>query len=497
MRHVETSGVLDFKKFRKLSKRFNLIPVCCEVLADLETPVTAFLKTAARLAHSFLLESVEYGEKLGRYSFIGLEPKAIVVSRGGNLYLKEKGTSKHIGKASGLMDELKKRLCNYHIAFPNGLPGFSGGWVGYIGYENVKYFEDVRLRSKKRLALPDAVFFLIDRFIMFDHIKRTLKIVVLVDTKGNLKKNYNGGVRAIDKILNQLLKAIPHSKLHAEIKGSPKLTSNISRKDFEAKVRRIKSYIRAGDIVQAVPSQRFSICTVKNDFPIYRVLRSINPSPYMFYFAHGKLRLIGSSPELLVKKTGQKAEVRPIAGTRHRGLTEEEDQKLENELRRSKKEMAEHLMLVDLGRNDLGRVCDFKTVSVPEFARVERYSHVMHLVSDVVGKLKKGKDAFELLKATFPAGTVTGAPKIRAMEIIDELEPEERGPYAGSLGYFSFSGNMDMCITLRTIVINNGKVFVQAGAGIVNDSDPAFEYRETLQKAQALLEAVKKSVTTQ
>ncbi|MDD5084762.1 MAG: anthranilate synthase component I [Candidatus Omnitrophica bacterium] len=497
MRHVETSSVLDFKSFRKLSRKFNLIPICREILADLETPVTAFLKTGARLAHSFLLESVEYGEKLGRYSFIGLEPRIIVESREGKLYLKERGASKYIGKASALTDELKKRLHSYRIASPNGLPSFSGGWVGYIGYENVKYFEDVRLRSKKRLALPDAVFFLADRFIMFDHVKRTLKIVVLADTKGNLKKNYNDGIRAIDKILGQLLKSTPYSKLRAEIKGTPKLVSNISRESFEAKVRRIKSYIRAGDVVQAVPSQRFSIGTVKNDFPIYRVLRSINPSPYMFYFAHGKLRLVGSSPELLVKKTGQKAEVRPIAGTRHRGLTEEEDQRLENELRRSKKEMAEHLMLVDLGRNDLGRVCDFKSVSVPEFARVERYSHVMHLVSDVIGKLKKGKDAFDLLKAAFPAGTVTGAPKIRAMEIIDELEPEERGPYAGSLGYFSFSGDMDMCITIRTIVINDGKVFVQAGAGIVNDSDPAFEYKETLHKARALLEAVEKSAAIQ
>lgn len=392
------------------------------------------------------------------------------------------------------MDWIKKIMGRHRLANTTELPGFAGGFVGFLGYENIQFFEKVHQRAKSGLPLEDGVFFLIKNFLVFDHFRRSISLIMLCNVENKaesyLKKKYRESLKRLTLLKEKLRRVLPREKENIKIGANSKFVANITKNDFENKIGRIKEYIRSGDCIQVVFSQRFALGKVEDDFLIYRALRSINPSPYMFYFRYGALRLIGSSPELLVKKTGRIVEIRPIAGTRMRGKEEQDDIRLEESLKHSKKEMAEHLMLVDLGRNDLGRVCDFKTIRVNDFARVERYSHVMHLVSRVSGRLRAGKDAFDLLRASFPAGTVTGAPKIRAMEIVDELEPEKRGPYAGSLGYFSFNGDMDMCITIRTIVVTNGRAYVQAGAGVVYDSQPKREYQETINKAKALMQAV-------
>lgn len=484
--------MIRLEEFKRLSRKGNLVAVQESQPADLETPVSCFLKLAAGNKHAFLLESAEQGEKTGRYSIIGLDPAAVFTSSNGKILIEEKG--RRVSGPDGLpiTDVLRKCLENFKIANPESVPGFGGGFVGYLAYENVKDFETVRLKEKKGPDTPGAVFFLTQDFVVFDHFRKTISIISLADTKsGSLGSAYTA---AHKKIAAQIAKLraplrLSQKKLTRKPSAEP-LASNITPAQFYDKVKRVKAYVRAGDCIQVVLSQRFSFPDLKNDFQIYRALRSINPSPYMFYFKSGDFRLVGSSPEMLVRKTGSTAELRPIAGTRPRGKTSREDQKLEEGLKKSKKEMAEHLMLVDLGRNDLGRVCEFNTVKVRDFARVERYSHVMHLVSDVKGTLKKGKSAFDLLKAAFPAGTVTGAPKIRAMEIIDELEPEKRGPYAGCLGYISFSGDMDMCITIRTLVLDGKKIYLQAGAGIVKDSSPQKEFQETVNKARALMKAI-------
>lgn len=470
----------DLNEFKRISKRGNLAALRLDLGNDLDTPVSAFLKLCSKEPHAFLLESAEREERIGRYSIIGFSPEKILKGK----------------KIHDLLEKMRQTLKSRQLSNPEGLPNFAGGFVGFFGYESVCHFEQIKLRKKPGIRVPDVIFFLVKEFFLFDHFKKTLSVVVLVDLPRKDKRFIE---QAYEKTC-QRLKFLA-AKLRTEQKSAPfsihknnrktRLRSNVSRAEFIKKVEKVKDYIRAGDCIQVVLSQRFQLGEILNDFDIYRSLRSINPSPYMFYFRSGSLRLIGTSPELLVKKVGRVAEVRPIAGTRKRGQDRPEDEKLEENLKRSRKEAAEHLMLVDLGRNDLGRVCDFKSIRVDDFARVERYSHVMHLVSDVSGILRPQVDGFELLKATFPAGTVTGAPKIRAMEIIDELEPERRGPYAGCLGYFSFNQDMDMCITIRTIVVVSGKAFVQAGAGIVYDSRPDHEYEETLNKAKALVEAVK------
>ncbi|MBI3313862.1 MAG: anthranilate synthase component I [Candidatus Omnitrophica bacterium] len=482
---------LDFKNFSRLSKKGNLVAISESIPADLETPVSCFLKLAHKAPYAFLLESAEQEEKIGRFSFIGINPAAILISRGQKISSLERNRLRPVGFKGHIADLMAARLATYKLANPEALPGFCGGFVGYLGYENVQDFEQIRLSKKKGPKIPDAIFFLSYELVIFDHFRKELSITVLAETqgRGNLKTVYAKAVHQIAKtrqlIQNPLKLAPVRSKNKPVI-----LKSNMTPSGFSQKVNRIKNYIKAGDCIQVVLSQRFSTAPLKNDFQVYRALRSINPSPYMFYFRAKNFRLIGSSPELLVKKTGRTAEVRPIAGTRPRGKTPAEDQSLEDTLKKSPKEMAEHLMLVDLGRNDLGRVCEFDSIRVKNFAHVERYSHVMHLVSDVIGKLKPGKTSFDLLKATFPAGTVTGAPKIRAMQIIDELEPENRGPYAGCLGYFSFNHDMDMCITIRTLVTDGKKIYLQAGAGIVKDSHPVKEYQETVNKAKALLGAL-------
>ena len=485
----------SFHEFKKLARKGNLIALRMEVPSDLETPVSAFLKLAAKEPCAFLLESVEQEERIGRYSFLGFSPEAVLTARGSELFLTRRTRRVSLGKGGGILNLLRQMLSKYHLANPEGFPSFIGGFVGFLGYENVRHFEKVRLRDKNGLPPEDAVFFLVKEFLLFDHFKKTLSIISLCETKEKnesaLRRAYKQAIQKMQRIAAGLEQELPRQKREIPAAQTDSLIRpNFSKKEFEKRIRRIKEYIRAGDCIQVVFSQRFALGRVRDDFAIYRSLRSINPSPYMFYLRYGPLRLIGSSPELLVRKTGRMAEVRPIAGTRIRGRTSAEDLKLEENLRRSKKEMAEHLMLVDLGRNDLGRVCRFNSIRVNDFATVERYSHVMHLVSGITGHLKPGKDAFDVLKVTFPAGTVTGAPKIRAMEIIDELEPEKRGAYAGSLGYFSFTQDIDMCITIRTIVVTKGRAYVQAGAGVVYDSQPSKEYRETLNKACALIQAV-------
>ncbi|MBI3317135.1 MAG: anthranilate synthase component I family protein [Candidatus Omnitrophica bacterium] len=466
----------DYSIFKKLGRKGNLAAVMAQIPADLETPVSAFLKLASALPHAFLLESAEQQERIGRFSIIGLRPRKVITAD---------------FSSKDFLASLKTLLQGLQLANAEDVPGFSGGLVGFMSYERVREFETIHLKSKNGPRIPEGIFHLSQELVIFDHFQKSLFLVDIVDiSRGASRSVYRKALRRIRHrihALNQPLKIKP-KKSHPPRSVHPH--SNIQPSKFYEKVKKIKTYIRAGDCIQVVLSQRFALPLIQDDFQIYRALRSINPSPYMFYFRSGKIRLIGSSPEMLVKKTGRLAEVRPIAGTRPRGADEAEDICLEESLKKSPKEMAEHLMLVDLGRNDLGRVCEFSSVKVKDFARVERYSHVMHLVTDVIGKLKLHHDAFDLLKAAFPAGTVTGAPKIRAMQIIDELETQARGPYAGSLGYFGFNGDMDMCLTIRTLFTDGKKFYLQAGAGIVKDSDPKREFQETVNKAKALIKAI-------
>ncbi|MDP3920847.1 MAG: anthranilate synthase component I [Candidatus Omnitrophota bacterium] len=484
------------REFRKLLSKGNIIAITRTIPADLETPVSAFLKVSKKSPEAFLLESAEYADQIGRYSFIGVEPLSRVESYRGDVKLSSEGR-KQIFKNTKLLKVLKSCVKELRPANPQAVPGFCGGFVGYFSYENVVDFEDVSLKSTGGPDLPEAIFFLPRDLLVFDHFRKLLTIAVFVkvDLKRGMTTRYEEAVRRISRLIQSLGRPLEETRRGAKAVGTGRLKSNMTQGAFEKKVKRVKEYIRAGDCIQVVLSQRFEFSIPADDFKIYRSLRCINPSPYMFYFRSGKVRLIGSSPEVLVRKKGRNAEVRPIAGTRPRGMTGPEDARYEESLRKSPKELAEHLMLVDLGRNDLGRVCEFESVRVADYARVERFSHVMHLVSDVVGKLARGKDAFDLLESTFPAGTVTGAPKIRAMQIIDELEGEKRGPYAGSVGYFALNQDMDMCITIRTLVVNGNRGYLQAGAGIVKDSSPSREYQETVNKASAVLKAIRDQET--
>ncbi len=487
----------SFEEFVKLSKKGNLIPVSFEFPADLETPVSVFLKLGRGKRNAFLLESVELGERLGRYSFLGFDPDAVLKLDRGQYYLEKNGRVHQLRTRHTLLELIQEIMKSYRLVKDPGLPGFVGGFIGYIGYELVQQFEDVRLKIKPGLPVPDSVLFFARNLIVFDHLKHHAKVIHLAHVNGSPARVYRRAQAALAGIEKKLRRPIREGQgLPAQTmlaKQASKLKSNMTRAHFEEIVRRAKKHIRAGDIVQAVLSQRFDAGKIRDDFELYRNLRCLNPSPYMFYLKYNRMSLVGSSPELLSKKTGNVIEVKPIAGTRPRGENQKEDLTYESALKASIKEMAEHLMLVDLGRNDLGRVAEEQSVQVENFAHVERFSHVMHLVSDIKAKLKKGKTCFDVLSSTFPAGTVSGAPKIRAIQIIDDLEPTKRGPYAGSLGYFSLNGDMDMCITIRTIVVCNGRAYIQAGAGIVNDSVPAKEYEETVNKAKALLQTVEKS----
>lgn len=478
---------------KKLAANGNLVPIYKVISADLETPVSVYLKLRGT-GPSFLLESVEKGEQVGRYSFLGVDPTSVFTATNGELTLSEGGTTTefHSQNPDPLI-AMKQVLGRYHPVPNTYFRGFTGGLVGYLGYDAVRFFERVPLSAEEGLDLPDAVFLLMSRVVIFDHVKQQLMVVANAHIEGDVERAYGAATAAIDDIVKRLQSPLTEQQAPASgALSSEGWHANLSQEAFEERVNRAKEYIRAGDIFQVVLSQRLSRNCDLDPFSIYRHLRMLNPSPYMFFFQMpNDLNIIGSSPEMLVRLQGDDAEVRPIAGTRPRGATVEEDEALAEELSNDPKERAEHVMLVDLGRNDLGRVCRYGTVSVPELMKIERYSHVMHIVSSVKGSLQPEKDAFDLLRATFPAGTVSGAPKIRAMKIIAELEKERRGPYAGAIGYFDYSGGMDTCIAIRTLIMKNKRIHVQAGAGIVADSDPSREYQETLNKAQALAEAVR------
>lgn len=481
----------DKKEFMKLAKKGNLIPVWKEILTDFETPLSAYTKID-KGDYSFLLESVEGGERLARYSFLGSNPSMIFSSKNKKVELIEGGAKKTFTTEDPI-EELKKILSRYKFVKVTGLPRFSGGLVGFLGYDMVRFMEDIPDKNPDDLGVADSTFMLADTLLIFDHVDHKIKVVSNAYVKSSAEKAYDEALRKIDRIIGDL--KTPSSKANysgsiAKRKRKLKIESNFTKTGFEDIVRRAKVYIRKGDIIQMVPSQRFKIPVASHPFQVYRALRSINPSPYMYYLKLGGISLVGSSPEILVRCEEKVVEVRPIAGTRKRGASEEEDERLIKDLLSDPKERAEHIMLVDLGRNDIGRVCDYRTVKVSDLMTVEKYSHVMHIVTDVAGKLQKNKDTFDVIRATFPAGTVTGAPKVRAMEIIDELENTRRGTYAGGVGYFSFSGNLDFCITIRTILIKGPIAYIQAGAGIVADSVPGKEYQETVNKAKAMVKAI-------
>lgn len=460
---------------RQLNKYGNLIPVYREIRADLETPVSAYLKIA-RGNYSFLLESVEGGERLARYSFIGTEPSLILNTGGDN------STDPLL-----LIEAEFKRFQPVPIA---GLPRFHGGMVGYLSYEIAGYFERLPSPDYDPISLPESLLMLADTLLVFDHLTHKIKVVSHAHLDGDVAAEYHKATQKIDYLVERLSQPIPTEALSSTFSVESSISSNLSQAEYEAIVSRTKQYIYDGDIIQAVPSLRLSQRTDASPFAIYRALRSINPSPYMYYLHLGDFHIVGASPELLVRVEDGMVSNHPIAGTRPRSQDSDKDRALEEELKNDEKECAEHLMLVDLARNDVGRISEPGTVEVTQFMDIERYSHVMHLVSHVQGKLRNGLSQFDALRACFPAGTVSGAPKIRAMEIIAELEPDKRGPYAGAVGYFDFSGNLDTAIAIRTIIIKDGTAYVQAGAGIVADSVPEREYQECLNKAQALLTAI-------
>lgn len=479
--------------FKRLANQGNLIPISEEVHFDWETPISAFRKIDDG-KFSFLLESVEGGEKWGRYSFLGSFPSYLFRSKGEEFEILKKGEVFRKGKEKDPLRALEDFLGNFRPALDDSLPRFFGGAVGYVNYDLVRSFEKIPEWLSQDIALYDCYFLITDTLLVFDNVKQKVKVIcnVFLDGRQPLHEAYQEAQEKIGRIVCQLQTPPPPSHRKQSFTPSP-LASNLSREDFMKGVERAKEYIHAGDVIQVVLSQRFSTELHCEPFDIYRALRSINPSPYLFYLKMNDFILLGASPEVMVRLEGNQIELRPLAGTRPRGKTKEEDLEMEKDLLADEKERAEHIMLVDLGRNDVGRVAEIGSVEVTELMGVERYSHVMHIVSNIRGFLAPGKNAFDVFRAAFPAGTVSGSPKIRAMEIIEELEPVRRGPYAGSVGYFSFSKNMDTCITIRSILIKDGKAYIQAGAGIVADSEPEKEYEETLIKAQAIFRAIKQA----
>ncbi len=482
----------DLNEFKKKAEEGNLIPVCREILADLETPVSAFLKLKGKT--SFLLESLEGGEKWARYSFIGSNPSMIIEGKGKSVTIKRGNRKEKVRFVKDPLEVISAELKKYRPVIMPGLPRFFGGFVGYIGYDAVRHFEKLPDMKHTGLDLPDIFLMFTDTLVVFDNLAHKIRVISNAHIETSPEEAYEKAMAKIDAIVRKLKsKAVVPKRAPSEngtATGPSDFISNFSKDDFKKAVEKTKEYIHAGDIIQAVISQNFQRNTDILPINAYRALRVINPSPYMYYIETRNCTIAGSSPEILVRLEGDTIELRPIAGTRRRGYTNEEDLMMEEELKADPKEIAEHIMLVDLGRNDVGRVAVTGSIRVTELMTVERYSHVMHLVSNVLGSLESGYDAFDVLRASFPAGTVTGAPKIRAMEIIEELEPTKRGPYAGSVGYFDFSGNMDMCITIRTIIFKNKKAYIQAGAGIVADSDPEKEYKETVNKAKGMFRAI-------
>lgn len=481
-----------YEEFRALAKRGNLIPVYQELLMDLETPLS-FFKRLERDHYAFLLESVEGSERWARYSFLGTRPYRVFKARGSEVEITEAGKSRRFNSDAPLK-ALEELLKNCRPVTLPGVPPFFGGALGYVSYNAVEQFHHIHNKKKDSLDLPEIFFLFVQTLIAFDNLKHTIKVIdnVQLADGTDFHRAYDASVRRIHNVISSLQKK-PRGIEPRDVsqnRTNRKFRSNLSKAQFESAVVKGKEYIKAGDIIQVVLSQRLETETRTDPFEIYRALRFINPSPYMFYLELEDLRVIGSSPETMVRLTGDTIELRPIAGTRPRGVTAEEERSLEADLLADPKERAEHIMLVDLGRNDVGRVAQVGTVEVNELMAIERYSHVIHIVSNVRGKLAPGQTAFDLFVSAFPAGTVSGAPKIRAMQIISELEPQKRGLYAGAIGYFGYNGNLDTCIVIRTIVMKGKKVFITAGAGIVADSDPETEYQETLNKARAMLKAV-------
>jgi len=487
----------SFDQFSALAREARLIPVFTRISSDFETPLAAYARIRNG-EHSFLLESAESSETIGRYSFLGSDPRLIFQQRGREVRIDGPNGRRTYNTDRDPLAELEDLMAGFRPADARqfGLPVFSGGAVGFMGFDCVRYFEPtVGEPPPDVLGIPDAVFMVTDELVIFDHLKKCVTVVanVLLDPGEDPAAAYERGRRKVELVLAKLDQPFEARRFNlletAPDTGLP--ASNTTEEEFHQMVAAAKEYILAGDIFQVVPSQRFATPFPGDPIDLYRALRHVNPSPYMFILEFpGRMALVGSSPEVHVRCTDGKIEIRPIAGTRWRGKTPEEDEALAEDLLADPKERAEHLMLVDLARNDLGRISRFHSVKVRDFMVIERYSHVMHIVSQVEGMLAEGRNAYDVMRATFPAGTVSGAPKVRAVEILYELEKERRGAYAGAVGYFGFDGNHDSCITLRTCLLLDGKAYVQAGAGVVADSDPAYEYRETVNKAAGMLRAV-------
>ena len=483
-----------FDEFVELARRGTFVPVVKEIIADLLTPVSAFLKIAEHSDYSFLFESVEGGERVARYSFLGKDPFLVLKASNGVTTLDRSGVRTETDEPFITM--MRRLMAEFRSPYVPGLPRFTGGAVGFIGYDAAPVFEPALQQAWRDAtwasgpAEDDAGFMLFDTVLAFDHVKHRILIVAnaRITADEDLQALYQFACAKIQFLERELERGL--SQTENGNKPAPEFRTNQTKEYFETGVRTIKEHIAAGDIYQGVLSQRFEADITADPFTVYRALRHVNPSPYMYFIRLGGLSIVGSSPEMLVRVEGRRAETHPIAGTRPRGATDEDDVRLAEELKRNEKERAEHVMLVDLGRNDLGRVCEFGSVRVPQYMALERYSHVMHLVSTVDGKLAEDRDHLDALVACFPAGTVSGAPKIRAMQILAALEPTRRDVYAGAVGYIDFAGNLDFCIAIRTITIRDGHARVQAGAGIVADSNPAAEYEETRDKARALLQAL-------
>jgi anthranilate synthase component I len=483
---------LTLDEFRSYAKQGNLIPLFREILADHDTPVSAF----AKIDHgpsAYLLESIQGGEKWARYSFLGSGSPLVIYEDRGDLCVQKGSDRRRIPSRGAPLDRLREILETYRPVTVPDLPRFVGGAVGYLGYDMVRTFEDLPFRGREHLDIPDFAFLLTETLLMFDNVTQKIKVVANAHVKSPSERDIRSAYRDATDRIEAMIARIrrPLRPVKSRRRRSPiRFTANMSKVDFEKIVSRAQEYIRAGDIFQCVLSQRWETNLQAPPFQLYRALRLVNPSPYMYYLRIAGVELVGSSPEILVRCEDGLVSIRPIAGTRRRGTTMDEDAELERRLLADAKERAEHIMLVDLGRNDVGRVAERGSVHVESLMNVERYSHVMHMVSNVTGKLCPDKTVYDVLKACFPAGTVSGAPKIRAMEIIEELEPAKRGPYAGAVGYIGFSGNMDMCINIRTVVVSRHRAFIQAGAGIVADSKPEHEYEETCNKARAMMKAI-------
>ncbi len=488
-----------FDEFVELARRGTFVPVYKEIMADLLTPVSAFLKIAQDADYAFLLESVEGGEQVARYSFLGKDPFLVLRSRDGKAIVDRLGETQVLDEP--FLAALRRLMSQYRAPFVPELPRFTGGAVGYFGYDAAPWFEPALTEAWARYGEQPAPggdqagFMLFDNVLAFDHVKHRILVIAnaRITPDEDLEALYQFACARIQFLERELDRSLSATAPTAPAAATVRSTSD--RPTFEQAVRQAKEHIAAGDVYQVVLSQRFETDVAADPFTVYRALRHVNPSPYMYFLRMGGVSVVGSSPEMLVRVEGRRVETHPIAGTRARGRTPEEDLRLGEELKRDEKERAEHVMLVDLGRNDLGRVCEYGSVRVPQFMALERYSHVMHLVSRVEGQLAEDRDRLDALVSCFPAGTVSGAPKIRAMEIIVELERSRRGLYAGAVGYIDFAGNLDCCITIRTIVIEQGRAFVQAGAGIVADSNPAAEYEESCDKARALLSALELAET--